>query len=246
MSFRSRLSGRDLLTGPFLAVPSPMVVEMACAAAPDFICIDMEHGPIPPDVGENMVRAADVHGVPALVRVPGVDAATIGQALDWGATGILVPRVGSAGEARAVVAAARFPPEGKRGAGPGRASHYGRSIHAAVAAAREETVVAIQIETIEALDRLEEILAVSGIDLIVIGQGDLGLDLNAAGRDGDLSAGIDRVLSCCAKADGRAGTFAMTPDGLSPYRDRIVFGIVGSDTTVLVAGFDRNFPTHRP
>jgi 4-hydroxy-2-oxoheptanedioate aldolase len=241
MSLRERLSatGSGPLTGPFLAVPAPMVVEIACGSRPDFVCIDMEHGPIPPDTGENMVRAAAVHGVPALVRVPGVDAVAIGQTLDWGAAGVLVPRVNTAAEAQAAVEAARFPPEGHRGAGPGRASGYGRAILSAVARGRAETVVALQIETVAALDNLGAILAVPGVDLLFVGPGDLGLGLDAAGRSSELATAIDSILTLCATNGRAAGIFAMTRDGLACYGNRIALGIVGSDATILVEGFDR-------
>ncbi|MDX5358064.1 MAG: aldolase/citrate lyase family protein, partial [Rhodobacterales bacterium] len=153
-----------VLRGPFLAVPSPVVTEIACGSFPDFVCIDMEHGAVSPESAENMVRAAAVHRVSALVRVPGVDPVAIGQALDWGAEGILVPRVNTADEARRVVDAAHYPPHGSRGAGPGRMSGYGRAIPEALARAARETVVALQIETVEALDRVAEIAAVPGVD----------------------------------------------------------------------------------
>jgi 4-hydroxy-2-oxoheptanedioate aldolase len=242
MTFRARLlAGDRFLTGPFLAVPAPMVVEIACGSAPDFVCIDLEHGTIDAETGENMLRAAAVHGIPALVRVPGVDAGAIGLALDWGAVGVLVPCVSTAGQAAAAVDAARYPPEGSRGAGPGRASRYGRDIGGEVARARAETVVAIQIETVSAVDNLADILAVPGVDLIFVGPGDLGLGLAAINRSGDLPQIIDSILTICQDRHRAAGIFALSRDGLTPYAGRIVLGIVGSDATALVVGFDRDF-----
>jgi len=241
MTLRDRLQtlGSDLMTGPFLAVPAPMVVEIACASGPDFVCIDMEHGPISAETGENMVRATALHGIPALVRTPGVDAVAIGQALDWGAAGVLVPRVNTAADARAAVEAARFPPEGSRGAGPGRASGYGRAVLAAVERARHETIVALQIETVPAVNNLSAILAVPGVDLLFIGPGDLALGLAAAGRADELGTAIDTILAACSAAGRAAGIFAMTRDGLRPYEGRVSLGIIGSDATILVAGFDQ-------
>lgn len=243
MDLRSRLAAPRArpLTGPFLSIPAPMVVEIACAAAPDFVCIDLEHGAISVETGENMLRAAAAHGVPALVRVPGPEAEAIGQALDWGAAGVLVPRIATAAQARAVVEAARFPPEGQRGAGPGRASGYGRAIPAMIEAARRQTLVALQVETLAALENLAEILAVPGVDLIFVGPGDLGLGLAAAGRGAELPAAISGVLDSCAKAGRPAGIFVMRPGDLAAYAGKVALAIVGSDTTVLVEGLDRNF-----
>ena len=241
MTLRARLGVGRLLTGPFLGLPSPAVVEIACMSGPDFVCIDMEHGALSPETAENMLRAAALHAVPALVRVGAVDPVAIGLALDMGATGILVPRVNTAEEARRVVAAARFPPEGLRGAGPGRVSGYGRSIPQALARARSETVVALQIETLAALEALDEIVAVPGVDLLFVGPGDLAVALEAAGRIDALGATVDGVLSTCRTAGRAAGIFALTRDALEPYEGRVALGIVGSDMTVLAAGFDAAF-----
>jgi 4-hydroxy-2-oxoheptanedioate aldolase len=230
-----------VLRGPFLAVPSAMVVEIACGSFPDFVCIDMEHGPISPETGENMVRAAAAQGVAALVRVPGVDAAAIGQALDWGAAGVLVPRVDSAADAARAVDAAHYPPQGSRGAGPGRASGYGRSIGPYLDRARAQTVVAVQVETVAGLDAVADIAAVPGVDLVFIGPGDLGVGLKAAERPETVAEAVDTILTACAAAGRPAAIFAMTREGLTPHAGRIALGIVGSDATVLVAGFDATF-----
>lgn len=230
-----------VLRGPFLAVPSPMVVELACGALPDFVCVDLEHGAINPETAENMLRAAAVHGVAALVRVPGVEPVAIGQALDWGAAGVLVPRVNSAAEARAAVDAARYPPEGSRGAGPGRVAGYGRHVMPYITKARSETVVAVQVETVAGLDAVAEIAAVPGVDLLFIGPGDLGVGLAAERRPETVPQAVDRILAACAAANRPAGIFAMTRAGLDPFAGRIALGIVGSDATVLAAGFDSAF-----
>ncbi len=238
---RARLGERPALVGPFLSVPSPMVTEIACAARPDFVCIDMEHGPIAPTMAEDMVRAAALWQVPALVRVPGPDPAAIGQALDSGAVGVLVPRVSSVEEARAAVAAARFPPEGRRGLGPCRASAYGRDLPDYLNTARALTVVAIQIETVEALDLLDGMLAVPGIDLAFIGPGDLGVGLAADARDTTLEGAIDTVLSAAAAAHCAAGIFTMTRPDAARYAGRVALAICGSDSSVLMDGFANTF-----
>lgn len=238
---RARLGERPALVGPFLAVPSPMVAEIACAARPDFVCIDMEHGPIAPTMAEDMLRAAALWNVPALVRVPGPDPAAIAQALDFGAVGVLVPRVSSAEEARAAVAAARFPPEGRRGLGPCRASVYGRDLPDYLKHARRLTVVAIQIETVEALDTLDAILAVPGIDLAFVGPGDLGVGLAASDRDTTLDRAIDTVLDAAATAQCAAGIFTMTRPDVARYTGRVALAICGSDSTVLTDGFASAF-----
>jgi len=237
MTLRARLHSKGaMLKGVFLGIPSPMVVEIASATAPDLVCIDCEHGVIGPEMLENMLRAASV---PALVRVPGAEGPWIGQALDMGAAGVLVPRVSSAAEARMAVAAARFPPEGMRGLGPGRAAGYGRSIAGHLAQARTDTVVAVQIETLGALDDLAAILAVPGLDLAFIGPADLGLGLQAAGQAESLPRVIDRILADCAAAAVPAGIFTMTAADADAYQGRVAMALCGSDGLALIQGMAR-------
>ena len=200
---REMLTRPKALQGPFLAIPSPMVVEIACASRPDFVCIDQEHSAISSDTLENMLRAAALHQVPALVRVPGLDGVSIAKALDSGAEGVLVPHVNTEQDARNVVRATRFPPDGKRGAGPGRSTAYGRDILKSVEGARRSTLVAIQLETVEALVNLPAILAVPGIDLVFIGPGDLGISLAADGRPG--LSGVERCDRTDPETRGRSG-----------------------------------------
>lgn len=235
MSLRARLHAREpMLHGVFLGIASPMVVEIACAAGPDFVCIDCEHGVIGPETLENMLRAAS--SVPALVRVPGAEGPWIGQALDMGAAGVLVPRVSSVADARIAVAAARFPPEGVRGLGPGRAAGYGRTIADHLVEARSETLVALQIETVGALDDLAAILAVPGVDLAFVGPADLGLGLKAAGRPEPLADAIDRIFDACTSAGVPAGIFTMTAADAARYDGRAGLVIAGSDGLALMQG----------
>ena len=240
---REMLTRPKALCGPFLAIPSPMVVEIACASGPDFVCIDQEHSAIPSDTLENMLRAAAVHRVPALVRVPGLDAMLIAKALDSGADGVLVPHVSTEEDARHVVRASRFPPEGRRGAGPGRSAGYGRDIPRSVESARRGTLVGIQLETVEALANLPAILAVPGIDLAFIGPGDLGVSLKAAGRScpDALGDAIEMVLKGAAEAGVPAGIFCMTRAEAEKWTDRLGLVICGSDTTQLIEGLEATF-----
>lgn len=240
---RELLSRPKAVRGPFIAIPSPMVVEIACASGPDFICIDQEHSTISAQMLENMLRAAALHQIPALVRVPGLDAIAISKALDSGADGVLVPHVSTAEQAREAVRAARFAPDGRRGAGPGRSSAYGRDILMSVERARRETLVAIQLETVEALANLPAILAVPGIDLAFIGPGDLGVSLAAAGQPGQASLAevIEQILKAAAEAGVPAGIFCMTRAEADAWADRLALVICGSDSTQLIEGLEATF-----
>ncbi len=153
--FREKCIGKASLIGTFAAIPHPVAVEVTAQAGLDFICIDWEHAQIARETIENLVRAADVHAVPAMVRVPGHAPEAIAAALDSGARGVLVPRVSTATQAQAAVKATRYPPLGERGVGPGRAAGYGYRIPEYLAAANAEIVVAVQVETAEGLANVD-------------------------------------------------------------------------------------------
>jgi 4-hydroxy-2-oxoheptanedioate aldolase len=215
-----------------------MAVDIVAGAKPDFICIDTEHSPISDGVLTDMLRAADLAQVPALVRVRGVLAQNITAALDAGACGVLVPHVSTAEEAAAVVRAARFPPHGARGAGPARAASYLRDIGGMISRAREETLVAVQLETLRAVANVEDILAVEGIDLVFIGPGDLGVDAAAHGSIAPVEALIERLVSAAEAAQVPVGIFTADRAASKRWMARLSFVIEGSDALFLTQASD--------
>jgi 4-hydroxy-2-oxoheptanedioate aldolase len=176
----------------------------------DFLCIESEHTAVNPGALVDLVRAADLAGLPTLVRVADNSDAGIAQALDAGANGILVPHVESQAEAIAIVSASRFPPLGIRGAGPGRAALYGREIGGYIAAANESTLVGIQIETDEGVRQMARILEVEGIDLIFIGPTDLAVSLGHLGdpQHHEVRQVIDRIVEDSIAGGRFVGIFA--------------------------------------
>jgi 4-hydroxy-2-oxoheptanedioate aldolase len=179
-TIRTRLTQGATLFGTFCSIPHPAATEMMAGGGFDFLCVDAEHSAIDRGRAEEMLRAASAQGTPALVRTAGNSPELIGGALDSGAAGVLVPRVNTADEARAAVAATRYPPRGTRGAGPGRASGYGSRLTDYLAEADDEILLAVQIETEEAVKNSAEIAAVDGIDLLFIGPGDLSVSLGSS------------------------------------------------------------------
>lgn len=238
---RARLASEGL-RGPFLGIPSPMVVEIVCGSGPDFVCLDGEHSALRGEMLTGMIRAADLAQVPVLVRVPGPSETLIAEVLDAGATGVLVPRISTAEEARTVVAAARFPPHGRRGVGPGRAARYVRDIKGHVARAERETLVGVQLETVEAVENVAEILAVPGIDLALIGPGDLGICLSAVGRS-DLSEVIESLVAAAVTAKVACGIFAGSRMEADRWLERLALVIQGSDAMLLTEAADIAFRT---
>lgn len=236
--FRRNCIERKLLIGTFAAIPHPVAIEVTAASGVDFLCIDWEHSQISRDRIEDLIRAADVHRVPAMVRVPGHAAEDIAAVLDAGAAGVLVPRISTAEQARAAVKATRYPPLGARGVGPGRAAAYGYRIPDYLAKANAELVLAIQVETAEGLANIADIAAVDGVDLIFIGPGDLSVSIDAMGPAGKgrLDAAI-RTISKTALSAGRAvGIFRPSPDDVGAWSGAgISFFLLASDTMFLGA-----------
>lgn len=237
--FRQDCIGRKHLVGSFCAIPHPVAVEVMALSGLDFLCIDWEHAQMSRESIEALVRAADVHRVPAMVRVPGHQPEAIAAALDAGAQGILVPRVSTAAQARTAVRAAAYPPKGERGIGPGRAAGYGYRIPDYLAVANARTVVAVQVETAEGLANIAEIVAVEGVDVVFVGPGDLSVSIGAIGPEGAaaLSQAIRAIIAAAVARGRTAGIFCARVEDAGQWAEiGASFFILASDTMFLGAG----------
>jgi 4-hydroxy-2-oxoheptanedioate aldolase len=181
---RERLARGKALRGLFVGLPSPALIEMAGHAGFDFVVIDNEHGPAGLETTEHLLRAAETVGLAAIVRASGVDQREILRTLDLGPSGVQVPQVNTAEQARDLARFTHFPPEGMRGvAFSTRAAGFG--FHGG-AEYMQRTNRALQvvahIETAEALTNLDALLAVDGIDVWFIGPTDLSVSLGYPGQ----------------------------------------------------------------
>src|SRR5262245_28428011 len=199
LALKKRLRAGETTIGGWLTFADLNVAEIVVGTGFDWVLIDGEHGPF--DLGGLQMVLAAFNGsktVP-IVRVPWNDPVRIKQVLDLGVDGVLVPMVNSPDEAKAAVAACKYPPVGTRGFGPRRASDYGRSTDAYTAQANDGTIVMLQIEHVKAVERIDAILAVPGIDVVCIGPTDLS---GSAGvlrqfNHPTVTAAIDKVLARC-------------------------------------------------
>ncbi|MEI9409122.1 HpcH/HpaI aldolase/citrate lyase family protein [Mesorhizobium salmacidum] len=246
--FRRKCIGKSSLVGSFAAIPHPVAVEVMALSGLDFLCIDWEHAQISREMIETMVRAADVHRVPAMVRVPGHAPEAIQAALDSGAHGVLVPRVSTPAQAAMAVRASRYPPRGERGVGPGRAAGYGYRIPEYLAGANERTVVAIQVETVEGLANIDAIAAVEGVDVVFVGPGDLSVSIDAIGPKGaeKLADAIRRIIGVTIAHDKTSGIFCASPQTVGQWAAvGASFFVLASDTMFLGAGAAANHAAAR-
>lgn len=182
-AFRQRMKS-GYVFGPFMKTTDPAFVETAGYAEMDFVILDMEHGPANLSQMQHNVRAAQIAGILPVIRVPELCESAISQALDIGAAGVQVPQVTTAEEARQVVRAAKFHPLGERGVCRFvRAARYSATPGGSYfSQANEDTLVIIQLEGKDALENLDEILEVDGVDVIFIGPYDLSQSLGVPGE----------------------------------------------------------------
>ncbi|QDL94574.1 4-hydroxy-2-oxo-heptane-1,7-dioate aldolase (plasmid) [Paroceanicella profunda] len=183
-AFKAALRAGHTQIGLWCTIPDPTVAEMLGATGYDWMLLDTEHSPMDVLGTLPLLRALAPAPVSAVVRPASLDVVEIKKALDCGARSLLIPYIQSAEEARAAVAAVRYPPAGIRGvAGMTRASGYG-TIAGYHRRAGEEICLLLQVETAEALGEIEAIAAVEGVDGIFVGPADLAASLGHPGETG--------------------------------------------------------------
>ena len=187
MTLKSRLTQGEPVFGTFVFLPSPAVVEVLGLAGMDYVIVDLEHAPKDWETVENMIRAAELHGVAPLVRVSGNDEKEILQALELGAEGIVVPFVQTGKDARAAAAAMKYAPAGRRGTCTlTRAAGYG-SLRASFVEHSERqngrVVCVALVEDPIGVENIDDILAAEpGPDVIMVGRADLAASLGYPGK----------------------------------------------------------------
>jgi len=196
---------------------------------------DGEHGRIATSDLVGMLVATRASGLPVLYRVAANEPARIMHALDSGVSGVVIPQVRTPDDVARAVAWCRYPPDGLRGIAPRRAADYGRTTDY-LARANGLVTCCIQIETKEALDRLDDVLAVPGIDTVLIGPNDLSASMGHTGDLGhpDVEAAIAHVLARAQAAGIPAGIWAANSDGSRARRAQgFAWTTVGSDLDFL-------------
>ncbi len=183
-TLKQRFADGGRAFGSFFNSGSPVLAELMALAGYDCLMIDREHGAGDLTDALAMIHAIETTPCAALMRIPGNDAVELKRVLDLGVEGVMVPAVNSAAEAQAVAAACRYPPEGVRGMAIGivRASDYGFRTAEYAAAANRNHLVICQIETGQAVDQIEAIAEVDGIDMLFIGPYDLSASLGRLGE----------------------------------------------------------------
>ena len=243
---KQRWAKGESALGAWLSIPSSFTAEVMARQGFDYVCVDMQHGLIDYQVGVSLLQAISTGPSVPLVRVPQNDFGTINKVLDAGALGVVVPLVNTAEQAREAVRACRYPPEGARSFGPARAGwsagpDYFGSANATVACL-------CMIETRQAVDGIEEILAVPGIDAIYVGPNDLSLSLGLGpglDNDGAYQEAYQRIAKACAAHGVVAGIHASAALAAKHTETGYRMVTVSSDMGGLVSGAARDLRNAR-
>lgn len=240
-TFKHALAAGQSQIGIWSTLSSNVTVELLAGAGFDWMLIDMEHSPADLESVFRQLQAAQPYPTHAVVRVPWNDAVMLKRILDIGAQSVLVPMVENAEEARAAVAAMRYPPKGIRGVGgTTRATRWGR-VPEYPQRAESELCILLQVETVSALDQIEAIAAVDGVDGIFVGPADLHASFGHVGarHHPEVWERIEDAIRRI-RAAGRAPGFLTSNEADSR---RILelggqFVAVGSDASLLASAAD--------
>ena len=238
-NFRQRLYSGERLIGTFVKTPSMMVAEVLASTQLDCVCVDAEHSPFDRRDIDSNVAAYRAGNMPSLIRVPSAAPEQILNALDCGATGVVIPHVDSAEKAEACVRYLRYGDGGRGYAGSTRAAGYGsHSIETNLMINREQNVLVAQIEDLSAVTEIESIAQVDGIDCFFIGTMDLTVALGAGGpKDENVIAAIKTICNAARSADRRVGIFVPDLDDVPFWAERgVSLFLLSSDHAFLKQG----------
>lgn len=227
--------------GSWLSLSSPSAAEIMAEAGHDFLLIDGEHSAATNETIQVMLMALKGSDCTPVVRVAWNDPVRIKQALDLGAPAILIPMVNSGEEALAAVRACRYPPAGIRGVAGARASHWGGELKDYLRNANDNTVIILQVEHPDAVENVDDIVGVDGIDVCYVGMADLAGFLGVAPDEADgnpvVEKALERVVVAAQKAGVPLGIHCGPADSAAMRaKQGFTFVAVGGDSRYVRAG----------
>ncbi len=231
MTFRQDILDGRIAIGPWMFAPNPVFLEMAVSVGLDFVLIDMEHGEIALQAIPDLIRAGQGGTTAILVRPPSHDPSTLSKLIDFGADGVIVPKVNNAAEAKMIADACRYPPLGQRGLAPGsiRAAQYGLDTDYRNRAA-QAPLVGVQIETADGVVNIDAIAALDEIDMLFIGPNDLSAALGFTSITPDAATAIEEVIGKAAATGKKLGVL--------PYLNRTVAALKAAGISFIATGSD--------
>jgi len=204
----------------------------------DWLAIDMEHGIVGLEAAQTLIQVLAATPAAAVVRVPWNEPVVVKQVLETGPVGIMFPQVNTPEQAEAAIKAIKYPPEGIRGIGCQRAAGFGAWFDDYLQRANQEQLVVMQIEHIEAIENLEAILGVDGLDVVFIGANDLSASMGLLGQPDHprVRDAISHVLAVARRKGVAAGLMAAdAPDANRRFAEGFQFVGIGHDVGLLSA-----------
>ena len=201
-SIKTTLSAGKPSIGSWLNLASPLAAEVMAAAGFDWLVVDAEHSPFDLGLVAHTFRAIEARGVIPLVRAWDHEPATAGRLLDAGAWGVVFPHVSTPEQAAALVAAVRYPPQGKRSAGTGRSVTFGPDYRQI---ANDQILCIPQIEDMEGIENAEAIARIDGVDIGFLGPSDLALSMGVEVGHPDHEAALQQFREGCQRAECPCG-----------------------------------------
>jgi 2-dehydro-3-deoxyglucarate aldolase/4-hydroxy-2-oxoheptanedioate aldolase len=222
---RSRLAEGQAVFGTMIQEMTSTVVPLLLAKAGfDFAFIDMEHGPFSLESATELIRTLRLTGMTPLVRVPDAQYHLIARVLDAGAEGVMIPRIETREQVEYVVSCARYPPEGKRGSAiaKGHNDFQRADLYEFTRTMNRENLVILQIERKEAVDAIDEILSVPGVDAAILGPKDLALSIGRPEdfNDPETQAAMRRVVDACLSQGKYVGLHTPKIDTLLDWHQK--------------------------
>jgi 4-hydroxy-2-oxoheptanedioate aldolase len=236
-ALRARVAVGEKTVGTFVGT-SAVTAEVCAAAGLDWLILDLEHGSAGEDLVGGVILAAAAYGVPTVVRVESTARIRLGRVLDLGAAGVMLPRLDTAIEVGEALRHLRYPPAGDRGVATSIRAHRFGLDTSGLESANGEVLGVVQIESVRAVEQVEQIAALDGADVLFVGPRDLSHDLGVPGDFGAATylGALDRVRAA-ADRHGKASGLVV-PDGAGAAAHRQegwTFVAVGSDSTLLAS-----------
>lgn len=208
--FKEVIKSNKKITGMFVSTPHQNMTEFLGRMGLDFLTIDSEHNAMHLETVQRMLQSMASTPTYGMVRVPTISYAAISGALDIGADALLIPQIRTVDDINRIKEYSLYPPNGKRGAGPSRATNYGSNIMDLSNNPDKKTNIVVQIETVKALENIDSILDNDFIDMYFIGPGDLSMDMGIFGQNSNpkLVEAIMMVRDKTFRAGKKLGIFA--------------------------------------
>ena len=224
-SLKHRLNAGEVLLGAFSTIHHTAVIEIMGLSGIDFVILDGEHSGLTPETAETLYIAAERRNLNCVTRIGENNPQRIQKFLDSGAQSVLIPMIDSKADAQSVVDAVKYEPIGKRGLAAARVSDWGLSpggLPEYVKHANNETFIAVQIETSDAVKNLDAILDVDAVDLIFFGPSDLSSSLGLSGQvtHPDVIKLIEDLSARAQSAGKKTGTIARDAQAINHWRER--------------------------